>query len=70
MLKLAVSHAKEINKRLGAKGTVIIVFRDDGTFEVCEYGRSKAECSKLKAWIDELAKSVETGLLPSPWVPA
>ena len=67
--QLAVAHAKEINKRLDAKGTVILVFREDGTFEAAEYGRTKSDCSALKEWMNEIVDRIETEWLPAPFSP-
>lgn len=63
---LKVAHAKELLKRIGGRGCVVIVFDDEDNFAVAEYGRDKAECSALKTLVNAITYKLEAGELPAP----
>ena len=62
---LKVAHAKELLKRLGGRGCVVMVF-DENNFAVAEYGRDKLQCSKLKRLVDAISDKLVSGDLPAP----
>ena len=62
---LKVAHAKELLKRIGGRGCVVIML-DDEQFAVAEWGRDKAECSKLKRFVDAISDRIASGDLPTP----
>ena len=62
---LKVAHAKEVLKRIGGRGCVIMIF-DNEQFSVVEWGRDKRECGKLKRFIDAIADKIGTSELPAP----
>ena len=62
---LKVSHAKELLKRVGGTGCVVIMF-DGGAFSVAEYGKDRTECAKLKTLVEAIADRLESGDLPAP----
>jgi len=62
---LKVAHPKELLKRLGGRGCIVILF-DDDAFAVAEYGRDKRECGRLKVLVDAIFDKLEDGTLPTP----
>lgn len=62
---LKVSHAKELLKRIGGRGCVVIVF-DGDDFAVAEYGKDRAECSRLKTLVIAISDKLASGDLPAP----
>ena len=62
---LKVFHAKELLKRLGGRGCVVMMF-DEHHFAVAEYGRDKLQCSRLKRFIDVISRKIESGDIPAP----
>lgn len=62
---LKVAHAKELLKRIGGRGCVVLMF-DDDNFSVAEWGRDKRECGKLKVFVDAIADRLASGDLPAP----
>lgn len=63
---LKVAHAKEMLKRVGGRGCVVIVFDEHGQFAVAEWGKDKAECGKLKRLVDSIHDKLASGDLPAP----
>lgn len=63
---LKVAHAKELLRRVGGKGCVVMMFDETGNYAVAEWGRDKAECSKLKKLVDAIADKLASGELPAP----
>ncbi len=62
---LKVSHAKELLKRIGGRGCVVLVF-DDDQFAVAEWGRDRIECARLKKLVDAIHDKLVAGDLPAP----
>ena len=63
---LKVSHAKEMLKRVGGRGCVIMMFDDEDRFAVAEWGKDRHECGKLKRLVTAIAAKLESGDLPGP----
>ena len=63
---LKVSHAKEMLKRVGGRGCVIIMFDDQDSYAVAEWGKDRYECGKLKKLVIAIAEKLESGDLPAP----
>lgn len=63
---LKVAHAKELLRRVGGKGCVVMLFDESGAFAVAEWGRDKSECSNLKKLVDAIADKLASGDLPAP----
>lgn len=63
---LKVSHAKELLKRLGGRGCVVMMFDDEGQFAVAEWGKDRRECAKLKKLVDAIYDKLMSGGLPAP----
>lgn len=63
---LKVAHAKELLKRIGGRGCVVLVFDDSDGFGVAEWGKDKNECGKLKRLVDAIADGLASGNLPAP----
>ncbi len=61
---LRVAHAKELLKRIGGRGCVVIVL-DEENFAVAEYGRDRTECAKLKRLVDAISDRISSGDLPT-----
>lgn len=61
----AVAHAKEMAKRLGASGVIIIAF-SDATFAGASYGQTKRKCTALKAVLDDISDGLTTGDIKVP----
>lgn len=62
---LKVAHAKELLKRIGGRGCVVILF-DDHQFAVAEWGKDKRECGKLKVLVNAIHDKLASGDLPAP----
>jgi hypothetical protein len=62
---LKVAHAKEMLKRVGGRGCVIMLF-DDEQFAVVEWGKDSAECARLKVLVNAVADKLASGELPAP----
>ena len=62
---LKVAHAKELLKRLGGRGCIVILC-DDDQFAVAEWGKTKSDCGKLKLLVDAIADKIGNGELPTP----
>lgn len=52
--KLSINHARELGKRLGSTGVVVISFEDSEVFGIASYGNTKENCTTLGSWIDDL----------------
>lgn len=63
---LKVQHAKEILKRVGGRGCVIIMFDDQDGYAVAEWGKDRHECAKLKELVNAIAGKLQSGELPAP----
>lgn len=63
---LKVAHAKEILKRVGGRGCVIILFDEQASFSVAEWGKDRIECGKLKKLVDAIHDKLASGDLPAP----
>ncbi|MFZ4807493.1 MAG: hypothetical protein ACOYLQ_09570 [Hyphomicrobiaceae bacterium] len=62
---LRIAHVKELLKRIGGRGCVVILF-DEQNYAVAEYGRDKSECGRLKRLVDAIVDKIDTGELPAP----
>lgn len=63
---LKVAHAKEMLKRVGGRGCVIMLFDDNDQFAVVEWGRDRAECSRLEVLVNAVSDKLASGELPAP----
>ena len=63
---LKVSHPKELLKRIGGRGCVVIIFDDEGQFAVAEYGKDRQNCARLKKLVDAIHDKLAHGGLPQP----
>jgi len=62
---LKVAHAKELLKRIGGRGCVVLLF-DDDQFAVAEWGKDRIECARLKRLVDAITDKISSGDLPAP----
>lgn len=63
---LKVAHAKEMLKRVGGRGCVIMLFDDNDKFAVVEWGKDRIECARLKILVNAVADKLASGELPAP----
>lgn len=63
---LKVAHAKEMLKRVGGRGCVIMLFDDNDQFAVVEWGKDRIECARLKILVNAVADKLASGELPAP----
>lgn len=63
---LRVAHAKEMLKRVGGRGCIVIVFDDQDGFAVAEWGRDRVECGRLKTLVNAISDKLAAGDLPAP----
>lgn len=62
---LKVAHAKELLKRVGGRGCVVMIF-DDDNFAVAEWGKDRINCGRLKRLVDAISDKIASGDLPAP----
>lgn len=63
---LKVAHAKEMLKRVGGRGCVIMLFDDNDQFAVVEWGKDRIESARLKILVNAVADKLASGELPAP----
>ena len=61
---------RELNKRVDARATVVLVFDRSGQFSVAEYAATKADCAVMAKWVDYLFASINSGEIKDPWEPS
>ena len=65
-MTITINDARNLGKRTGAKGIVILEFTGT-SYNFVSYGDSKTNCRRLGEWIDILAADMESGGIKPPW---
>jgi len=61
-----ISDVRAIGRRLMADGAVLLVF-DRRRYAAASWGRTRAECADMAAFVDRLAAALESGAVRPPW---
>jgi len=61
MKPLTIEQAKQLGKKLGADGVIVLVFSDAGQFGYTSYGRDRKRCDRMYKLAEKIERQLKTG---------